>query len=285
MSFKFYTISNKLRDSIDRSIDHGLYKQKIRPYFLGMKYANYYILVPLRSNCPKKYSVLIDHPDKTKKNHGIDCTTMLILTNKQMSKMTRRIKLRPSVTARDVENKYSMIQAIIIRTILQYKSIQEAKRKDIKLTKNDIWLDNRCTLKNYHTELGIKPYVQTEESKQQDLRKAKRLIKNYRESQKHQTDFSDLQHVLINKFNTQDGNHYSIEADLENAKITYYQDATVIREYQFKDLKRMNNTFLSNLDRNKMAATCLHFSKSQVVTVHVEIGNPIQNARSKGRKL
>ncbi|WP_338175848.1 hypothetical protein [Solobacterium moorei] len=47
----------------------------------------------------------------------------------------------------------------------------------------------------------------------------------------------------------------------------------------------MNNKFLANLDRNKMAATCLRFSKSQVVTVHVEIGNPIQNVQSKGRKL
>lgn len=285
MSFKFYTISTKLRDSIDRSLDRGLHKEKIRPYFLGLKYDGYHVLLPLRSNCPKRYSVAIDHPDTTKENHGIDCTTMLLLTNEQMHKMTRRIKLQPRVVARNVENKYPMIHAMAMYTISQYKAIQEEKEKGIQLTKDDAWLDHRCTLKNYHVELGIKPYIQIEENRQQDLEKAKRLIKRYRKTQKHQTDFSDMEHVLINKFNTQDGRNYSVEANLEKAKITYYQDAAVIKEYRFTDLKRMNNTFLSNLDRNKMAATCLRFSKSQVVTVHVEIGNPIQNTQSKGRKL
>lgn len=285
MSFKFYTVSTKLRDSIDRSLDRGLHKQKIRPYFLGLKYDGYHVLLPLRSNCPKRYSVAIDHPDPTKENHGIDCTTMLLLRNRELNTMAKEIQLHPYEVAENVKNKYSRIHAMAMYTISQYKAIQEEKEKGIQLTKDDAWLDHRCTLKNYHAELGIKPYIQAEESRQQDLEKAKRLIKRYRKTQKHQTDFSDMKHVLINKFSTRDGGNYSVEANLEKTKITYYQDATIIREYQFKDLKRMNNTFLSNLDRNKMAATCLHFSKSQVVTVHVEIGNPIQNVQSKGRKL
>ena len=103
MSFKFYTISTKLRDSIDRSLDRGLHKQKIRPYFLGLKYDGYHVLLPLRSNCPKRYSVAIDHPDPTKENHGIDCTTMLLLRNRELNTMAKEIQLHPYEVAENVK--------------------------------------------------------------------------------------------------------------------------------------------------------------------------------------
>ena len=105
-----------------RDRDRGLHKQKIRPYFLGLKYDGYHVLLPLRSNCPKRYSVAIDHPDPTKENHGIDCTTMLLLRNRELNTMAKEIQLHPYEVAENVKNKYSRIHAMAMYTISQYKA-------------------------------------------------------------------------------------------------------------------------------------------------------------------
>ena len=51
--------SNELRDSIEEALDKGDYTGKIRPYYYGIRYNEKIILIPLRTDCPRKFSLFI----------------------------------------------------------------------------------------------------------------------------------------------------------------------------------------------------------------------------------
>jgi hypothetical protein len=287
MTARFFKISNVLRDSINQSLDQNLTVEKIRPYFFAVKYKDYNVLVPLRSNCPQKYAIPIKHPDSSKKKHGLDCTTMLLLDNRQLSAMAERIWLHPEQVAHNVNKNYFRIKWMTLKTITDYKHAVEKKEAGLQLSKNESWLIGRCTLKNYHSELGIQNKISCIEIEENELDIAKKYIEKYRYNRKLNTNFSDIKHVLISKFNAMDGHLYMVEADLEKAKIIYKQSDDIIKEHCFENLKQMTDEFLSSLNTTEMVNTiCKIVAKKERYTYpKQELNNNLSVKESDGIKL
>lgn len=59
MATRFLKINDEFRDSLEETLDKNNRSGKVRPYYYGISYENKIILVPLRSKCPKSYSIPI----------------------------------------------------------------------------------------------------------------------------------------------------------------------------------------------------------------------------------
>lgn len=64
---KFISINNEFRDTLLEALDRNNEGKKVRPYYLGIKFnSEYFVLLPLRSNCPRSYSIKIRTSKKEK---------------------------------------------------------------------------------------------------------------------------------------------------------------------------------------------------------------------------
>ena len=57
MATRFLKINDEFRDSLEETLDKNNHSGKVRPYYYGISYENKIILIPLRSKCPRSYSI------------------------------------------------------------------------------------------------------------------------------------------------------------------------------------------------------------------------------------
>lgn len=141
-------ITNTLRDSLDETLDKGNTTGKIRPYYYGIPYqTNKIILIPLRSNCPRSFSLFIQNL-QGKKNHGLDFCKMIIIDRIELNSYTANVFVN-SIVLNDLNKKRTQIENMAIQTINAYKTMLLKLNNKLDLTSDEIFLYQRSTLKNY----------------------------------------------------------------------------------------------------------------------------------------
>ncbi len=143
-------IDNDFRDSLIETLDKNDRTGKVRPYYYGLPYREYIILIPLRSNCPRSYSLQI-YNTGNRTRPGLDFCKMLILSRNEISQKTTRVAINNEVLD-DLNRKRSQIRALANKTINEYRVMYAKIQAGKDLTSNERFLYQRSTLRNF---LGV----------------------------------------------------------------------------------------------------------------------------------
>lgn len=143
------TYKNSIKNSLD-NINEGAPYYKDRPFYVELDYSDKYrIFVPLRSNCTlRKYSIPLFN-DKNRKNHGLDCSKMLIMNTEEAKKYSKAKTDINNDVYNDICIKKKQIQHKINNTLQDYKVILKKRRNQLYLTKEETALYKQSTLINY----------------------------------------------------------------------------------------------------------------------------------------
>lgn len=152
--FRIVRISKELRDSLEECLDRNDTTEKIRPYYLRVMYKNYVVLLPIRGNCPRSYSLGLKTYRKDKRRPGIDFSKMILLNQNQVALHTSSAFV-DSVMMHDIYKKRKMIDRMVIQTIRDYIRMEEKIKEGKDLSSNERFLKKRSTLRNYHDILDI----------------------------------------------------------------------------------------------------------------------------------
>ena len=150
MTIRMVHIDDNLRDSLDESLDRYDATGKKRPYYLGISISNNKaILLPVRSNCPPgKYTLKLASRHPGKRNHGIDFSKMIIIDKNDLSTKTTSVN-GDSMLIADIQNKKSTILQMTRDTISDYKEMVKKSKMGKDLSKTELFLKQRSTLRNY----------------------------------------------------------------------------------------------------------------------------------------
>ena len=149
MAVRIVNIDNKLRDSIEEALDYNDKTGKKRPYYLGISISKAKaILLPIRGKCPLSYSLPLNSSNNKKTNPGIDFSKMIIIDKKDLSFLTVSTSADSKMVA-DINKKKKIILKKTIDTINDYKIMVNKVKNGKDLNKEEIFLKNRSTLRNY----------------------------------------------------------------------------------------------------------------------------------------
>ena len=140
-------IDNNFRDSLDEALDKNNHSGKVRPYYYGVPYKNYMILIPLRSNCPKSYSLRI-YNTGGRNRPGLDFCKMLILTKDEVASKTTNVAINHLVL-KDLNRKRNQIKTMANKTIEDYRNMHYKVQNKLDLTSDERFLNQRSTVINF----------------------------------------------------------------------------------------------------------------------------------------
>lgn len=120
---------------------------KVRPYYYGISYENKIILIPLRSKCPRSYSIPV-YNTGNKIRPGLDFCKMIIMNRNEINLYTSNVSVNRNVF-NDLNRKRSQIINMIHKTIDDYKIMRQKVENGVDLSSDEMFLKTRSTLKNW----------------------------------------------------------------------------------------------------------------------------------------
>ena len=114
---------------------------------MGVPYGDYIILIPLRSNCPRSYSLEI-YNTGNRMRPGLDFCKMLIVARTEVSSKTTRTAINRAVLD-DLNRKRSRIRILANKTIDDYRTMHRKIQTGQDLTRDERFLYQRSTLRNF----------------------------------------------------------------------------------------------------------------------------------------
>ena len=147
MATRFLKINDEFRDSLEETLDKNNRSGKVRPYYYGISYENKIILVPLRSRCPKSYSIPI-YNTGNKARPGLDFCKMIIMNRNELNLYTSSVSVNRNVFT-DLNRKRNQIINMVHKTISDYKIMKQKVENNTDLSSDEIFLKTRSTLKNW----------------------------------------------------------------------------------------------------------------------------------------
>lgn len=147
MATRFLKINDEFRDSLKETLDKNNHSGKVRPYYYGISYENKIILIPLRSKCPRSYSIPV-YNTGNKIRPGLDFCKMIIMNRNEINLYTSNVSVNRNVFI-DLSRKRSQIIHMIHKTIDDYKIMRQKVENDVDLSSDEIFLKTRSTLKNW----------------------------------------------------------------------------------------------------------------------------------------
>ena len=141
MATRFLKINDEFRDSLEETLDKNNHSGKVRPYYYGISYENKIILIPLRSKCPRSYSIPV-YNTGNKIRPGLDFCKMIIMNRNEINLYTSNVSVNRNVFA-DLNRKRSQIINMI------HKTMRQKVESNVDLSSDEIFLKTRSTLKNW----------------------------------------------------------------------------------------------------------------------------------------
>lgn len=151
MATRILRISDSFRDSLDEVLDRYDCSGKIRPYYCGIPYEDKFILVPLRSRCPRSYSLPI-YNTGGRIRPGLDFCKMIIMNKDELISSTSSVVVNGNVI-NDLNRKQKQIVSMIQRTINDYKKMKYKVENNMDLSSDEQFLKIRSTLKNWENRI------------------------------------------------------------------------------------------------------------------------------------
>ncbi len=151
MTTKILRISDSFRDSLEETLDRNDCSGKIRPYYCGVPYEDKYILVPLRSRCPRSYSLPI-YNTGGRTRPGLDFCKMIIMDRDELVSNTSNAVVN-RIVINDLNRKQRQIVSMIKRTMEDYKTMKYKVENNMDLSSDEHFLKTRSTLKNWENSI------------------------------------------------------------------------------------------------------------------------------------
>ena len=151
MVTRILQINDSFRDSLEESLDRYNHSGKVRPYYYGVPYKNKIVLVPLRSKCPKSYSLPI-YNTGNRARPGLDFCKMIIMDRNEVALNTSSASVNGNVI-HDLQKKHSQIIFMVQRTIKDYKMMKYKVENNMDLSSDEQFLKVRSTLKNWENSI------------------------------------------------------------------------------------------------------------------------------------
>lgn len=111
MATRFLRINDDFRDSLEETLDRNNCSGKVRPYYCGIPYEDKIILVPLRSRCPRSYSIPI-YNTGGRARPGLDFCKMIIIDRSELSQNTSSVTVNGNIVD-DLNRKQNQILAMV----------------------------------------------------------------------------------------------------------------------------------------------------------------------------
>lgn len=246
MSITIVEISKSLRDRTQEALDKGNTGSKTRPYYLGLSYnKETAILLPLRSHCPRDYTLLINHSDSRKVKHGIDFSKMILIPKSMLSSNSSQVHF-DDVAKQDILSKLPAIKTLTNQTIADYKEKELKKFKRMSLSSKERFLDERSTLVNYHRELGIHIAIRRFQIEQVEKEVLKRV--------EHYLKKNHVDSVQINRTKVYGSFAQSLETHNVDIKVVIEFSGDLLEE-DFQNLIKMNE-YVYGDQRIMLGVTC-----------------------------
>lgn len=147
MATRFLRINDDFRDSLEETLDRNNCSGKVRPYYCGIPYEDKIILVPLRSRCPRSYSIPI-YNTGGRARPGLDFCKMIIIDRSELSQNTSSVTVNGNIVD-DLNRKQNQILAMVRQTVRDYKAMKEKVENNMDLSSDEKFLKMRSTLRNW----------------------------------------------------------------------------------------------------------------------------------------
>lgn len=118
MATRFLRINDDFRDSLEETLDRNNCSGKVRPYYCGIPYEDKIILVPLRSRCPRSYSIPI-YNTGGRARPGLDFCKMIIIDRSELSQNTSSVTVNGNIVD-NLNRKQNQILAMVRQTVRDY---------------------------------------------------------------------------------------------------------------------------------------------------------------------
>lgn len=147
MATRFLIINDDFRDSLEETLDRNNCSGKVRPYYCGIPYEDKIILVPLRSRCPRSYSIPI-YNTGGRARPGLDFCKMIIIDRSELSQNTSSVTVNGNIVD-DLNRKQNQILAMVRQTVRDYKAMKQKVENNMDLSSDEKFLKMRSTLRNW----------------------------------------------------------------------------------------------------------------------------------------
>ncbi len=151
MATRILKISDCFRDSLEETLDKNNHSGKVRPYYYGIPYKDKMILVPLRSKCPRSYSIPI-YNTGGRIRPGLDFCKMIIMDKNELASNTSNVTINGNVI-KDLNRKQKQIISMVQKTICDYKTMKYKVKNNLDLSSDERFLKTRSTLKNWENSI------------------------------------------------------------------------------------------------------------------------------------
>ena len=147
MATRLLRINDDFRDSLEETLDRNNCSGKVRPYYCGIPYEDKIILVPLRSRCPRSYSIPI-YNTGGRARPGLDFCKMIIIDRSELSQNTSSVTVNGNIVD-DLNRKQNQILAMVRQTVRDYKTMKQKVENNMDLSSDEKFLKMRSTLRNW----------------------------------------------------------------------------------------------------------------------------------------